>query len=79
MMMRNLWYRDTYRDTWVAIRYAYRWPNYRDASMYHYDPSREEVWEGGRAREGEQARGSGRGGGGEGEGERNTFCTYTVR
>ena len=34
MSMRHLWYRDTYRDTWVAIRYAYRRPKYRDTSMH---------------------------------------------
>ena len=34
MMMRHLWYRDTYRDTWVAIRYAYRRPKYRDTSKH---------------------------------------------
>ena len=38
-------YRDTCADVWwcaacgIAIRYAYRRPKYRDASVYHYDPS----------------------------------------
>ena len=43
MMMRHLWYRDTYRDTWVTIRYLYCRPRYRDASMYHYDPSGQQL------------------------------------
>ena len=35
----GFWYREMYRDTWVAIRYAYRRPKYRDTSMYRYGPS----------------------------------------
>ena len=36
-------YRNTYRDIYVAIQYAYRRPKYHDASMHRYDPNSKEA------------------------------------